>query len=775
MGAAGGPHLAQDLIARIAPTGHPTTLYVVIAMKFPSLLPPSPYHQPHAQPEQEQYGGKSMMPPPFGFEQAPHAYFNSIAQEAAAKMQAEEAVKAKEAEARSAEEAAATQANQERQAALAAEQLPDVADGPQWIAFEEGFNKEFASVLHIFGPEAELLSSGPYDKHAKSGEDVPARALMGLFSVAQRDLLLDYFKTHRIPERLFNGSDQGGLDAQQRILLSSHILVNGTYSPGDFDQRVHAKNCGHWVQTVQHYAGVTANNGANTDSINGNFDLFGNVVAGASTERVAGKTDTRVKAGDLDIVEGVESGPIDPQSSHYAKVEQYEEDLARYNEEMKAYEAEQAQNPSKKKGKDDKKPKKPTEPWRSTHLPVDNFDMVKPGDWLYIYNANGSGNHSVIFSRWASGWDEFNPNEKEAPIMSPIEQEEETQTELVKNPEMVKYRRAITFDQGSTDSGGLAHGVNLGNQYYRDKDLQVSPITLVSKVSADARPAVVLDELLPTAKDEGKVEKANDAYIAEVQKKFNVDEAQLIQWMRAENKANLQKLGDRLTQEQREMLTEANEETKDLETLVRLTSRIRQWTQNAAILQRNEEKQYTKENAKYAEVEAVYEALRESTAAKTKPYELEIAECERQIKAIAEKHDLPALKAVIDAKATARNNKKADRNKFEKGSKDYKALHKEYKAIRDEVKELKAEYEPIAAEIDDLMKTIAKKKQKIEKLQKPLWKMAGSLPYGQVALGSKEGENKASQSSASNGKLSNLFDEALIQTYLQDPPGPEMD
>ncbi|MFN8398155.1 MAG: hypothetical protein U0176_26325 [Bacteroidia bacterium] len=383
-------------------------------MSQPLFAPPIP--QPKSQ-ELTQNGGKSMAPPPFGFQESLMSYMNGITQEANEKMRMEAAIEAQ----KHAEKVQAEKAKQQHREQRAEQELAGMADGVKWIEFEEGFNKEFGSVLHIFGPESEMLKSGPSDKNARSGNDVPVKQLMNLFSIQQRDLLLDYFQTHQIPERLFNGSDQGNLNAQQRILLSSHILVNGTYNPGDFDQRVHAKNCGHWVQTVQHYAGVTANSGDNADSINGNFDIFGNVVAGGKYVKPQGKGDDRIRLSQQPGFEDLNSGSIEFGTDHFGRVESYFEAMEKYEQEMAAYNANPKKKKKGKKGKKDKEePKKPTEPWRTTQLPMEQFDMVKPGDWLYIYNANGSGNHSVIFSRWASGVEEMDPNAKPDPMESPV-------------------------------------------------------------------------------------------------------------------------------------------------------------------------------------------------------------------------------------------------------------------------------------------------------------------------------------------------------------------
>ncbi len=674
-----------------------------------------------------------MAPPPFGFEQAPHEYFNQFAQEAADKMGAEAEFEKMQEQGQQAEMAEAEKKKQEHRDLRAAKEFPDVPDGTKWIEFEEAFNQEFASVLHIFGPEDQLLDAGPADKHAKSGNDVSATKLRELFSIQQREILSNYFETHQIPERLFNGNDQGKLNAQQRILLSSHILVNGTYTPGDFEQRVHAMNCGHWAQVVQNYAGVTANNGVNTDSINGSFDIFGNVVAGGVFDRPIGKKEEKVRMSNLNYQEDLETGPFDPDTKHFGRVEQFNEDMAKYLVEKAAYDEQQKNKPQgkkSKKGKKDEAPQKPDEPFRDKQLPLEDFNIVQPGDWLYIYNANGAGNHSVIFSRWAGPFEELNPNEKQDPLMSTVESETEEPMESapIKNPHEVKFRRAITFDESKPDAGGQAHAVNLGNQLYRKGDFRVSPITKIAKVNPAARPALVLSELFPEASNEKAVALENDSYIAQIEEKYNVTKQQLMQWMREDNAKRIKDLGDRLSKEQAQMLQDGNL-TDNFETLVRISSRLRQWSENAAILHRNEEKQYTRKNAQFAEVEEEFETLKATVENRAKPVLEEIAQLEKDLAAAEEKLAQAGLK----------------KSEIERRNKD----------------------------VDKIEAKIRRRKERLAKILKPYYSMYGSLPYGQVALGNKEGENKSNQSAKDNGKLQHLMTMEKIAERLDEERGKE--
>lgn len=645
--------------------------------------------------------------------------------------------------------------------------LPDVPDGWKWMKFADGFNSEFATVLHVFhggnvqgGKDPSMVG-----KDKQSGDALQAELLIKLFTAKQRDQLLGYLETKTIPERLFNGDDQGSLTAQQRILLSAKILADGRYSPGSFEQGVHAKNCGHWVQTVQHYAGVTTNNGANSDSLNGNFDLFGNVVMGAAMDKPLGKKDERVEQGKLPMEEGTDVGPIDYDSAHFGRVEQYEEALAEWENTPAV---------------DGKKPKKPIEPFRSTHLPVEEFGKIEPGDWLYIYNANGSGNHSVIFSHWASKVQEYNPNKKEEPTQS-SEAEESFQTDLVKNPNIIKYQEAVLFDQGSPASGGKTHQVNLGNQHYKgkepkDKGFSVSPVTMMSKVNVEARPAKVIGELLPEAKNEGVIEEGNVKYLQAIQKKYNVDEATIRKWMVAENENSIKELGNRLTESQRLMLEGGNKVGADLEMLIRLTSRLRQLRTNAAILSEGDKNQYAgKQDIKYAALEEELEAMQAQIDAKTAPMYEELKSLNNDLDQIEQDVAEKKYAELISGSKVERNRLKAERDRLKavfertkKGRAEYREANKAWAAERDRLKGLKAEFEPYEADIKSAKKKIAKQEARIAKAEKPLRDLEATLPFGQVALASKAGQNNASQKSSSNGKLGNLFTEEEIKHRLED-------
>ena len=140
----------------------------------------------------------------------------------------------------------------------------EAAADPAWDGFAAGLRGEVqAEVLAMFGG-----ATGATGAHLRT-----------LFTVEQRDKLTAFFGNRVIPERLFNDGDGAGttaITARQRVMLSAHLLSVGTYLNQDAEQqRVEARNCGHWVTLVNAYAGMGSENA--TD-VRGNFDHRGDVV-----------------------------------------------------------------------------------------------------------------------------------------------------------------------------------------------------------------------------------------------------------------------------------------------------------------------------------------------------------------------------------------------------------------------------------------------------------------------------------------------------------------
>lgn len=92
--------------------------------------------------------------------------------------------------------------------------------GPACIVSAElvqSFNACFGPVLHALGATGE-------------GGGVNADDLRRLFTAGQIEMLRGFVNTSVVPQRLFNGVTNK-VTPQQRILLSSHILLTGTFDP----------------------------------------------------------------------------------------------------------------------------------------------------------------------------------------------------------------------------------------------------------------------------------------------------------------------------------------------------------------------------------------------------------------------------------------------------------------------------------------------------------------------------------------------------------------
>jgi hypothetical protein len=213
-------------------------------------------------------------------------------------------------------------------------------------ALTEGFNREFRLILPALRQANRRMSGGEDDT---SPNEFTTAELHEMFSSAtQRSKMLEYCNTHMVPDRLFNGDDTGNANAQQRILMSAHILTYGTIQAGAFTQRLHARFCGHWVELVNNYAGVGTTGGR---GIENEFDHEGNIVMGSgypACEYEGARTD----------VDASERG-----EGHTHRR------------------------------------------FRRAPLPISDFDTIQPGDWLYVFTNTDTagGDHSVIFSNWLSG------------------------------------------------------------------------------------------------------------------------------------------------------------------------------------------------------------------------------------------------------------------------------------------------------------------------------------------------------------------------------------
>ncbi|MBE7451665.1 MAG: DUF4157 domain-containing protein [Kofleriaceae bacterium] len=296
-----------------------------------------------------------------------------------------------------------------------------------WAPFTAAFNTEFAPILAELG-------AGP--------DGFTSEQLQGMFTARQRELMQQYLTpAHTIPEGLFNGGERGGATAQQRILMSSHMLVNGNYQHREDGGRrepeggrVHAGSCGHWARLVLDYAGAAPDHGAGLPNVGPDYGYLRNEddTTGGALDR--GANHGRGTAGSAPA--GYTDEPP-PAGLTADQLEAWE----RRNRDREALAGER--------------------------IPRERLDDLQAGDWLYIFNDQGRrdrtsrGQHSVIFLRWIE-----RPRERDG----------------------YYYGRALTQDQLSPSEGGATHELNLGD-HYRDTRPRIFPVTRVTRVTADTGPA----------------------------------------------------------------------------------------------------------------------------------------------------------------------------------------------------------------------------------------------------------------------------------------------
>lgn len=626
---------------------------------------------------------------------------------------------------------------QTQQAAIC--HAPGQTAGPQWEEFAKKFNEEFKSVLHVFDPaqvcapasSAESATSTPAQpaKYAKKGEQsgvaLTSAQLAALFTEGQRTKLMQFMTDHVIPERLFNGDDIGHTTAQQRLLMASQILVAGKYQPGSFEERVHARMCWHWVHITHHYAGATP--------------------AGALNQGMMGMTDHN-----NDLVLG--SGKLE--SVFHGKSVKIEDLPKEYNAAegvgpmLEGTDHKKAADAEAEKKKEDPECKSTVKMLKT--MPYADLAKLQPGDWLWYYNANGSGvgSHSVIFSRWASG-------EKQ-------------------NAEGVKYRTAICFSQGKPEWGGREHTANLGERIAKASDGLICPVNYVTRVSQDSNPADTVEELLPKGNE--KKEKAlagvNEKYITrgETRHKKPVDRDKVKELLRAENEKHIAALEDRTTKGQRELLRLANA-SDELETLVRLTQRLRTIHNNTDINEANQKKTNATTGAEYDKVSAKVAAEEAKIKEKVAKLDEEKAALETRLGEASKERDV--LDTAPEVKV-----KKGEFAILDKEIKDtekkYNKTDPEFLTTNEEFLKKKAKRDAMAGEITSLKdigsanaKKIAKLADEIKNLKSKLntnasahvnqatalGKAKDQLPFSLVHPGSWKGEQKG----GTTGKLEDVM------------------
>jgi predicted nucleic acid-binding Zn-ribbon protein len=581
----------------------------------------------------------------------------------------------------------------------------DPEASPEWDDFAFRFNEEFQSILHVF--ETDTARCSPEVQDGLSGGQLAL-----LFTVRQRDLLNGFFSDHRIPNRLFNGDEIGSTNTQQRLLMSAHILARGTYSPGSFDQRMHARMCFHWVRIVHHYAGASPGlDGSLEGGVMGNFDHEGNLVLGSGRrESVFGRH--AAGAGEASTPNGTATMPL-----------------------------------------------------------MDVIREVQPGDWLYYYNANGgpdaAGNHSVMFSHW-----------------------EDTE---VQSADGIQYMTAVVFSQNNTAGGGREHTARLGERFSGAH--HIFPVVNLMRATDDSNSATDYRSLFPSG---GAAATANIRYLADVQRRtgFLVDSNALLNHLRIENEGHILALsedrgedrGGIITPDQVEMLRAANL-SSDVEVVVRLTQRLRQWVHNAGVLETGMRETYEGTTGERPRP-GLNERHAESAAdvkARSAPLSSEIADIDAQLAPLDQKieeltndaellniyprirdlrRQIPALNAERDAlprgsaeRAEVNQRRSALIAEIERLSAEYAGTREGRNAIRDQLRALRAEGRPL--------------RNRRTRLADNLAAIQREQPEGMVHPGRLRGNDDRS---ASTGRLEALFPRVSgdrnMRPFLSSTPAP---
>ncbi len=368
----------------------------------------------------------------------------------------------------------------------------------------------------------------------------------------QRAKLSNYFSTRMIPSQLFSGDDLGGFNARQRILLSGHILTHGHTQPGSFEQEVvHARMCGHFVQLINSYAAASTAGGRGFAN---QFDHENHLVLGADRPR-------ETYAGEREQLTG------DQRTGQRQ--------------------------------------------FRRTGMPIEDFETIEPGDWLYIHTGTNTagGDHSVVFANWTS----------------------DIQTGEGGN----RYRIAITFDQSNSSQGGQEHTRYLGEPGSANGHTILS-ISRVERRHADAHPPQTPQDLLGgdlrgarlrgseiiAQLGRGAAARQNLQTVAALERRHHgrLNLASLRHFIQGVNHELIGQLRDRASDGQRLLFQEINEQN-ELDALIRLNERLYVYVHNSDALGEAEQAQTDRIEPRRAEHAA---ELAEQQA--SIEYELEIVE-----------------------------------------------------------------------------------------------------------------------------------------------------
>lgn len=350
------------------------------------------------------------------------------------------------------------------------EDIIDVADGGlaaheadgesrRHDEFAKHFNRELKPILSVFGGGL---------THASAVE---------LFTEEQIEALWTFLLTKIIPGGLFTTMTcRPALTVPQRSLLAAHIVARGVDFSEKLDpsedslKRARADFCYHWVQLVWNYAGINDGKGCNLGE-RGDRGPTEELSYGAGKSLLTDENGNPL--GQMPVAEKDTLG-------HYGK---------------------NAKNALRSA--------------RRQSLSGDQLrEMVRPGDWIWIYNGNASagGGHSVVFAGWGTAESPRETPDLVAPptCSSARKEEHDGDRAEVKVAHAYAYSQQNNSPKTEDEAGGHFHPLKLGPYFYRqftpDKDsddesagetyFTITPVYCVTRPDPASHPAGTAAEIL---------------------------------------------------------------------------------------------------------------------------------------------------------------------------------------------------------------------------------------------------------------------------------------
>ncbi|MFN8393946.1 MAG: hypothetical protein U0176_04660 [Bacteroidia bacterium] len=506
--------------------------------------------------------------------------------------------------------------------------------------------------------------------------------------------------------------------------------------------------CWHWVHLTNDYAGTSV--GSLNSGAMGSSDFMGN--ASFNTGKASTYFDNpTVLADALPTTETDGLGPIHEGTGHKDGQKEQLDAIEKRKKEIEAYEA--LPEDQKKKKKAPKEMKKSF--GRKKGMSWSELSQIEPGDWLYIYNANGSdsGNHSVVFSHWASD---------------------------VMTEDGIQYRVAVMFSQGQPEWGGREHTANIGAEFYHresikaDKDkgiagqkgFLIDQVTWATRFSENSKPITTAEELIPDSKKDPAQLDANNKYIESVESKkgFIVDRSKLQQALQVKGQALLDKIGTQLPKGQVDVFKGILAGT-NIEKSVKAIQKLSALSTNLDLTRLDA----TKKNAEHEEWE---KGVKEKTDGVTK-LESDKKSLEDEKGKLTEEQKvtgIPALKAQVKSIEGAIK-------KLKKGDPKIAELQAEVDKLKGNITTLEGDPEAskkadarakeIKTRLGEIAKAVSTNKYNTTKLAGELEKLKKNEPFITAHPGNWSGKDVSEKT---DGKLENIISRTDLEGMLTDKP-----